>query len=182
MAVPATNPNFQFSSEVEYLDTAPVNSGANSGSFQQNFYDAVPMGNIPSSGVFDLGGFAGSQSTNPTVAALETLSVPDLIQMVVVYAFLIAAALSAIFIFVGGISFILSGGNDEKIKQAVNTIRYAIVGLIVTILSFTLVTIVGRMFGFNFLEYISYAKIKNSVNQLTSSVSQQPGNAFEIQR
>lgn len=175
MAIPATDPNFQFSSEVEYLDSTPVinNAAQNAGG---GFYQNIGGG---SSG-FNINDYTSS-GANPTVSALESLSLPDIIQMAVVYAFLIAAALSAIFIFVGGISFILSGGNDEKIKQAVNTIRYAIVGLIVTILSFTLVTIVGRMFGFNFMEYISYAKIKNSVNQLTSSVSQQPSNAFQIQ-
>jgi hypothetical protein len=181
MAVPATNPNFEFSSEVEYLDTTPVGNVGN-GNSGENFYQNNLNTNTGNNMNFDTGTFSSGSGGNPTVAALETLSVPDLIQMTVVYAFLIAAALSAIFIFVGGISFILSGGNDEKIKKAVNTIRYAIVGLIVTILSFTLVTIVGRMFGFNFMEYISYSKIKNSLNQLTSSVSQEPSNAFEIQR
>ena len=90
----------------------------------------------------------------------------EIITMFIVYAFIIAAALAAIFIFVGGISFILSGGNDEKVKEAVNTIRYAIVGLIVTILSFFAVTIVGRMFGFNFLDYLSYTQIKSHIEAL----------------
>ena len=95
-----------------------------------------------------------------------------------VYAFIIAAGLSAIFIFVGGISFILSGGNEEKIKQAVNTIRYSIVGLIITILSFTFVTIVGRMFGFNFLSYLSYDQIKDSIERLIQS-GEKPVKPFE---
>jgi len=92
----------------------------------------------------------------------------NLIQMVVVYAFIIAAALSAIFIFVGGISFILSGGNDEKIKQAVNTIRYAIIGLIVSILSFTFIVIIGRMFGMDLMAYISFESITNLINKILS--------------
>ncbi len=109
------------------------------------------------------------------------LGVMELIQMAVVYAFIIAAALSAVFIFVGGISFILSGGNDEKIKQAINTIRYSIIGLIIVILSFTFVTIVGRMFGLNFLDYLKYNEIKNSVNRLIRSGTQ-PVDTFEIQQ
>ena len=101
--------------------------------------------------------------------ALETMNnftIMDLVQLFIVYAFIIAGALSAIFIFVGGISFILSGGSDEKIKSAVNTIRYSIVGLIITILSFTFIMIVGRIFGLNLLDYVSYEQIKCSINRL----------------
>ena len=97
---------------------------------------------------------------------MNNFTVLELVQMFIVYAFIIAGALSAIFIFVGGVSFILSGGNDEKIKSAVNTIRYSIVGLIVTVLSFTFIMIVGRIFGLNLLDYISYDQIKCSINRL----------------
>lgn len=103
------------------------------------------------------------------VGSIMDLSLIDLVQMLVVYAFIIAAALSAIFIFVGGISFILSGGNDEKIQGAFNTIRYAIIGLIVTILSFTFVTIIGRMFGLDFMSYLSYSDIQARISQLVST-------------
>jgi hypothetical protein len=104
-----------------------------------------------------------------TIATLSSYTTMDLVQMFVVYAFIAAAGLSAVFVFVGGINFILSGGNDEKIKTAVNTIRYAIVGLIVTILSFTFVTIVGRIFGLDFMSYLSYDKIRTSITQLIDS-------------
>ncbi len=106
-----------------------------------------------------------------TIATLSTYTTMDLVQMFVVYAFIAAAGLSAIFVFIGGINFILSGGNDEKIKTAINTIRYAIVGLIVTILSFTAVTIVGRVFGLNFMSYLSYDKIRTSITQLIESAN-----------
>ena len=72
-------------------------------------------------------------------------------------------------LFIGGVSFILSGGNDEKIKKAVNTIRYAIVGLIITIFSFTFVTIVGRFFGLNLLDYISWEMVKNSIENVVQT-------------
>ncbi|MCF7917699.1 hypothetical protein K9L27_01685 [Candidatus Gracilibacteria bacterium] len=111
----------------------------------------------------------GSGVSNAFGGALQTVnnfSVMELVQMFIVYAFIIAGALSAVFIFVGGVSFILSGGNDEKIKSAVNTIRYSIVGLIVTILSFTFIMIVGRIFGLNLIDYVSYDQIKCSINRL----------------
>jgi|GEM_PF-768087 len=117
---------------------------------------------------------------SPSVDTLGGLTLMDIVQMFVVYAFIGAAALSAIFIFIGGISFILSGGNDEKIKQAINTIRYSIIGLIVTILSFTFVAIVGRMFGLNFMDFLSYEKIKQDINKIVQPFSAQNENSFEV--
>lgn len=101
--------------------------------------------------------------------SLANYSVLDLVQIFVVYAFIIAAGLTALFVFIGGVNFILSGGDEEKIKKAVNTIRYSIVGLIVTILSFTFVTIVGRIFGLDFMSYLSYDKIRTSISTLIDS-------------
>ena len=40
---------------------------------------------------------------------------------------------SVVFILWGGLLLILSGGKDEKIKPAINTIRYAIIGIIMTV-------------------------------------------------
>jgi len=120
---------------------------------------------------YETGGYEGGFGADDGAfgGALETVnnySLLELVQLFIVYAFIIAGALSAVFIFIGGITFILSGGNDEKIKSAVNTIRYSIVGLIVTILSFTFIMIVGRIFGLNLLNYISYEEIKCSINRL----------------
>ncbi len=115
----------------------------------------------------DASGMSGQ--VGDTIATLSAYSTMDLVQMFVVYAFIAAAGLSALFVFIGGINFILSGGNDEKIKTAINTIRYAIVGLIVTILSFTSVTIIGRIFGLDFMSYLSYTKIRTSISQLIDS-------------
>lgn len=125
-------------------------------------------------------GMAAPEPTSGLISAddqfsgiLGDTSLIEIIQKLIVVAFIIAGLLSAIFIFVGGISFILSGGNDEKIKKAVNTIRYAIVGLIVTIFSFTFVTIVGRFFGLNLLDYISWDMIKQSIEDVAQGAKQQ---------
>ncbi|MCL2094672.1 hypothetical protein FWH13_00965 [Candidatus Saccharibacteria bacterium] len=46
-----------------------------------------------------------------------------------------AGVLSVIFIIVGGIRYITSGGDAEKVKKAKNTILYACIGLAVAILA-----------------------------------------------
>jgi hypothetical protein len=72
-----------------------------------------------------------------------------------------------VFIFVGGISFILSGGQEDKIKQAVGTIRYSIIGLIVTILAMTAVTVVGRIFNIDFVS-VNFTDVIETIQNITS--------------
>jgi len=88
------------------------------------------------------------------------LNIVDLVNLVVALAIILAGTLSVFYIFVGGISFILSGGDEAKIKTAVHTIRYAIIGLIVTIMSVTIIKIVGYIFNFDLLSLVSWQKIQ----------------------
>ena len=97
-------------------------------------------------------------------------NIVDLVNLAVAIAIILAGTLSVFYIFVGGISFILSGGQEEKIKQAVHTIRYAIIGLIVTILSVTIIKIVGYVFGFDLLSLISWSKISILMSDLIDRI------------
>lgn len=94
----------------------------------------------------------------------------DIINLAVALGILVAGFLSIFYIFVGGISFILSGGDESKIKQAVHTIRYAIVGLVVTIFAVTIIAIVGSLFGFNLTEYIQWDRMTELIGDITSRV------------
>lgn len=98
----------------------------------------------------------------------QSYSLVELANITVAYALLIAGFLAVVFIFYGGISFILSGGKEEKVKDAINTIRYAIIGLLIVIFSFTVVAIVGRIFGYDLISYIKVENIVNLVNSLAN--------------
>jgi hypothetical protein len=54
----------------------------------------------------------------------ENVSFAEVANFFVALAIISAAALSVIYVFVGGINFILSSGDETKIKKAVQTIRY----------------------------------------------------------
>ena len=83
------------------------------------------------------------EDTSPILTVTQSgYSLPELATFFVALAILGAGILSVVYIFIGGISFILSGGQEDKIKQAVQTIRYAIIGLFITIFAVTLVSIV----------------------------------------
>lgn len=94
----------------------------------------------------------------------------DIANLAVAIAIILAGVLSVFYIFVGGISFILSGGQEDKIKQAVHTIRYAIIGLIVTIFSVTIIKILGLIFGFDLLSVITWQKISILMNDLVDKI------------
>ena len=111
-------------------------------------------------------------TTNPGVLISDTqnISLTELVNKGIAYAIIVAGFLSVVFIFIGGISFILSGGQEEKIKQAVSTIRYAIIGLIVTVLAVIIVNAVGKIIGINTTEYISFSQIVQIIQDISKSV------------
>lgn len=97
-------------------------------------------------------------------------NIVDLLNLGVAIAIILAGGLSVFYIFVGGISFILSGGQEDKIRQAIHTIRYAIIGLIITIMSVTIIKIVGFIFGFDLLSVISWDRITFLMSQLIDRI------------
>ncbi len=108
----------------------------------------------------------------PTIIdAAENYDILEIINRGLAYAIIIAGLLSVIFIFIGGISFILSGGSEEKINTAVGTIRYAIIGLIITILAVVIVATVGKVIGINVIQYISFPDIIDTVASIGRSGS-----------
>ena len=110
------------------------------------------------------------------ISVSHEFNVVDLLNLGVAIAILLAGTLSVFYIFFGGISFILSGGQEEKIKQAVHTIRYAIIGLIVTILSVTLVKIMGYIFGFDLLSLVTWDRITGLMNLIIERVANSGNN------
>ena len=76
---------------------------------------------------------------------LENGSIVDIVATFVALGLIAAAILCLVYIIVGGISFILSAGNEEKIKKAVNTIRFAIIGLFIAFLAFFIVKFMAAL-------------------------------------
>jgi len=100
------------------------------------------------------------------IEAAQRYDIVEIINKGLAYAIIIAGLLSVVFIFVGGISFILSGGQEEKIKQAVSTIRYAIIGLVITVLAVVIVSTVGKALGLDIIKYIDFGDIINTVTSI----------------
>jgi len=58
----------------------------------------------------------------------------------------IVGAISVIMVIVGGLRYVISGGNSSNITAAKNTILYAIVGLIISIMAYAIINFVLESF------------------------------------
>ena len=76
---------------------------------------------------------------------LDQGSILDIFATFIALALIVASFLCLIFIIIGGITFILSAGDEDKIKKAVQTIRYSIIGLIVTFIAFFAVSWMAKL-------------------------------------
>ena len=63
----------------------------------------------------------------------------------------LSALLAFIFLVVGGIRWIMSQGDKKQLETAQKTITYAVVGLIVILLSFFIINFIGYIFGVKLL-------------------------------
>ena len=100
---------------------------------------------------------------------IENGSVLQILATVIAFAMIVASVLSLIYIIVGGITFILSAGNEDKIKKAVHTVRYAIIGLFVSFLAFFLVSWIAKLLEIPF--DLSFSTIIDLMNELFQSLS-----------
>lgn len=77
-----------------------------------------------------------AQSLRP----LGSVTIPEIIGRVVSMILGVLGSLALLMFIWGGIVWMTAQGNDEKIKKAKNTIVYAILGLVVAFLSYTIVS------------------------------------------
>jgi len=81
---------------------------------------------------------------------LENASILEIIATFVALGLIAASILCLVYIIIGGITFILSAGSEEKIKKAVHTIRFAIIGLFVSFLAFFIVAFLAKLLDIPF--------------------------------
>ena len=95
---------------------------------------------------------------------IENGSPLQILATIIAFGLVISSVLSLIYIIIGGITFILSAGNEEKIKKAVHTVRYAIIGLFVSFLAFFLVSWIAKLLDIPF--DLSFGTILDLMNEL----------------
>lgn len=83
---------------------------------------------------------------------------------------LAAGLLSILFILWGGLLLILSGGKDDKIKPAINTIRFAVIWMVVTVLTIFLFPVFGRLLGLDVEKYAKPQRIFEKIEEIGDKI------------
>jgi hypothetical protein len=65
---------------------------------------------------------------------------------------------------------ILSGGKDEKVKPAINSIRYAVIGIIVIVIAIFVAPKVSEMLGLGAHDYLSPKSIFDTIKVLMGRI------------
>lgn len=107
-------------------------------------------------------------SSIPGIQPITNVDTGVLINQIIAYAIILAGFLSVIFMLWGGIQFIISGGKEDKVKTATGTIRYAIIGLIVTILAVSVINLIGRVFNLDLVNYVNFDHILQMINNIVN--------------
>ena len=100
---------------------------------------------------------------------LENASVLEIVATFVALALIAASILCLVYIIIGGITFILSAVNEEKIKKAVHTIRFAIIGLFVSFLAFFIVAFLAKLLDIPF--DLDFSLIVDLMSEILNSLS-----------
>lgn len=96
---------------------------------------AAPVGAI---NVFD----QCKANASSAVCKAKNDDAANMIQTVINILLFVLGMIAVIMIVVGGIRYTTSNGNSTQVKEAKDTVLYAVVGLIVAILSYTIVNFV----------------------------------------
>lgn len=92
------------------------------------------------------GGTWNGKNSSCTQVENKAGTVQDMIKVIVNIFLLITAALSVVMIVIGGFRYTVSGGDQAAVKNAKNTILYATIGLIISIMAYAVVSFVGNYF------------------------------------
>jgi hypothetical protein len=80
----------------------------------------------------------------PKVNLVQNTDPQTVAGKIVNFLLVLAGSLAVIFLIVGGIRYIISSGSPDGIEKAKKTITYAIIGIIVIILSYIIVAILNN--------------------------------------
>lgn len=90
--------------------------------------------------------FNGMVCAKPNGAPNNIFGVNGVFVNITNTAMFLLGALSVIMLIYGGIRYTLSGGNAEAVKNAKNTILYAVIGVVVAIMAFAAVNfVIGQL-------------------------------------
>lgn len=112
---------------------------------------------------------AASGTINSPIFATN-MEFGDFVLLVISIFVLAAGILSIVFVLYWGLLLILSWWKEDKIKPAINTIRYAIFWLIITVASIFLFPILGKLLWIDVERYAKPTRILEKIEQIWNNI------------
>ncbi len=84
-------------------------------------------------------------------ANLGNITIPDLVSALIKFILIVAALISFVFLIIGGIRWITSGGDKEGTAKAQQTITAALIGLVVVFAAWAIIRLIETFFGIDIL-------------------------------
>ncbi len=100
----------------------------------------------------------------------EAMEFWDFVLLAISIFVLAAWVFSILFILWWGLLLILSGGKDDKIKPSINTIRYAVIGIIVTVFTIFVFPILWRLLWLDVEKYAEPKRIFEKIEEIWNKV------------
>jgi hypothetical protein len=97
-------------------------------------------------------------------------SASDIIRVAVSLVVLVAWLCAILFIVWWWLMLILSGWKDEKVKPAINSIRYAVIGIIVIVIAIFVAPKISEMLGLWTHDYLSPKSIFDTIKVLMARI------------
>ena len=107
-------------------------------------------------------------ATSPILEA--NMSFWDFILLAISWFVLVSWILSIVFILWWGLLLILSWGKDEKIKPAINTIRYAVIGIVMTVLTIFVFPILWKLLWLDVEKYAKPERIFEKIEDIGNKI------------
>jgi hypothetical protein len=101
---------------------------------------------VPVAAGFDGGIQGGANSARGADQTSELFGQTGIFRTITNVLLFILGAISVIMIIIGGLRYVISGGNATAVTAAKNTILYAIVGVIVALLAYAIINFVLNSF------------------------------------
>ena len=73
--------------------------------------------------------------------------IQELIIRIINYALTVIGSIAVIILIIGGFQMMLSQGDQQKLEEAKDVVKYAVIGIIVTLLSYIIVISIQSIFG-----------------------------------
>jgi len=92
----------------------------------------------------------------------DKITIPNMVPVIIQVILIIAALVALVFLIIGGIKWITSGGDKTAVESARNTITSALLGLLVVFAAWAILRLIQHFFGIDIFGDMTIPQIGSS--------------------